>query len=422
MSSPTANEATVREAVRATIALLPLDKITGQPTNSSVNHLKQQVAKIASAVKTTKWGGRHGHLALVLTDTEYQTVTGSADITTERGTAPPIVPEALANNATLTSRTRVMADHNLACQEFWLQEAVDSIIVDRIVREVIDAAYVEELEDDYVGYNTQSIKSILSHLRSEWCIITTLERKQAADDFRVVWDLTSHITKFARELDKQQKLCRQIGVPASDASKVQYFIKSMYASDMFDDKEMQAWEVLSVQTWENAKTHFFTLYKSKEKFNAEREARTGGYDSANSAVSMSTSPFLSSPNAGLLAPSQQNLADYTTSLEGALEAATDHAASLTTAQGELLRKLDQQHTILLAQNAKFLEMLATNSNHTGTPTTTTSTRQRTKDKKPSVGPRFCNSCKKDKCFHKDDDCFALEKNASKRPAWYVARM
>ena len=175
MSSPTANEATVREAVRATIALLPLDKITGQPTNSSVNHLKQQVAKIAAAVKTTNWGGRHGHLALVLSDTEYQTVTGTPQITTERATAPPIIPEALANNATLTSRTRVMADHNLACQEFWLQEAADSIIVDRIVREVINAAYVEELEDDYVGYNTQSIKSILSHLRSEWCIITMLK-------------------------------------------------------------------------------------------------------------------------------------------------------------------------------------------------------------------------------------------------------
>eukprot|EP00804_Cyclotella_cryptica_P001037 CCRYP_008358-RA/>CCRYP_008358-RA protein AED:0.67 eAED:0.67 QI:0/0/0/0.5/1/1/2/0/762 len=417
MSSPTANEATIREAVRATIALLPLDKITGQPTNSSVNHLKQQVAKIAAAVKTTNWGGRHGHLALVLSDTEYQTVTGTPDITTERITAPPIVPEALANNATLTSRTRVMADHNLACHEFWLQEAVDSIIVDRVVREVIDAAYVEELEDDYVGYNTQSIKSILSHLRSEWCIITTLERKQAAHDFRVIWDLTSHITKFARELDKQQKLCRQIGVPASDASKVQYFVESMYASDMFDDKEMQAWEVLTEQTWENAKTHFFTLYKSKEKFNAEREARTGGYDSANSAVSMSTSPFLSSLNAGPLLPSQQTLADYTTSLEGALEAATDHAAALTTAQGELLRKLDQQHTILLAQNAKFLEMLAANSTQTGTPAPT-SNRPRTRDKKPSVGPRFCNSCKKDKCFHEDDDCFALEKNAAKRPAWH----
>eukprot|EP00804_Cyclotella_cryptica_P023189 CCRYP_000382-RA/>CCRYP_000382-RA protein AED:0.66 eAED:0.41 QI:0/0/0/0.33/1/1/3/0/253 len=252
----------------------------------------------------TKWGGRHGHLALVLLDTEYQTVTGTPQVTTERVTAPPIVPEALANNATLTSRTRVMADHNLACQEFWLQEAVDAIIVDRIVREVIHVAYIDELEDDYVGYNTQSIKSILLHLRSEWCIITTLEQKQAADDFRVIWDLTSHITKFARRL----------------------------------------------------------------------------------------------------LPSQQTLAEYTTSLEG-----------------ELLGKLDPQHTILFAQNSKFLEMLAANSTRTGTPATTasaaTSNRQRTRDKKPSVGPPFCNSCKKDKCFHEDDDCFALEKNATKRPAW-----
>ena len=91
-----------------------------------------------------------------------------------------------------------------------------------------------------MGYNTQTIKSILSHLRSEWCIITTLERKQAADDFRVVWDLPSHITKFTRELDKQQKLCHQINMSTSDASKVQYFVESMYVSDMLDDKEMQA--------------------------------------------------------------------------------------------------------------------------------------------------------------------------------------
>jgi hypothetical protein len=203
MSSPTANEATVREAVQATISLLPLDKITGQPTNSSVNHLKQQVAKIAAAVKTTKWGGRHGHLALVLLDVEYQTVTGTPHNTTELIAAPPIVPGALANNATLTSRTLVMADHNLACQEFWLQEAVNAITVDRIVCEVIDAAYVEELKYDHVGYNTQTIKSIPSHPCSEWCIITTLEQKQAADDFRVIWDLTSYITKFVQDLNKQ---------------------------------------------------------------------------------------------------------------------------------------------------------------------------------------------------------------------------
>eukprot|EP00804_Cyclotella_cryptica_P029542 CCRYP_020578-RA/>CCRYP_020578-RA protein AED:0.38 eAED:0.35 QI:0/0/0/0.66/0/0/3/0/585 len=414
MSSPTANEATVREAIQATIALLPLDKITGQPTNSSVNHIKQKVAKIAAAVKMTKWDGRHGHLALVLSDTEYQTVTGTTQNTTERVTGPPIVPEAMANNATLTSHTRMMADHNLSCREFWLQEPVYAIIVDRIVREVMDTAYVEDLEDNYVGYNTQSIKSILLHLHLEWYIITMLKQKQTAEDFRVVWDLTSHITKFARELDKQQKLCRQINVPAFNASKVQYFVESMYSSDMFDDKEMQACEVLDEQTGTvPTPTSSRSTRAKKSSMRSERHARAG-----------TSAPTVLPPQPIRLSPSsQQTLVDYTNSIKGALKAATEHAASLTTAQGELLQKLDQQHSILLAQNTKFLEMLAANSTRTGTPFSTapaeSSTRQRTRDKKPSIGPRFCNSCKKDKCFHEDDDCFVLEKNAAKRPAWYV---
>eukprot|EP00804_Cyclotella_cryptica_P027645 CCRYP_010270-RA/>CCRYP_010270-RA protein AED:0.82 eAED:0.45 QI:0/-1/0/1/-1/1/1/0/158 len=43
---------------------------------------------------------------------------------------------------------------------------------------------------------------------------------------------------------------------------------------MFDDKEMQAWELKpsADKTWDSTKTHFVTLYKSKEKFNAKREA------------------------------------------------------------------------------------------------------------------------------------------------------
>ena len=75
MSSPTANKATEREAVRAIIAHMPIDRIIGQPTNASLNNLKQQLAKIAAAVKMTKWGDRHGHLALVLNNAEYQAVT-----------------------------------------------------------------------------------------------------------------------------------------------------------------------------------------------------------------------------------------------------------------------------------------------------------------------------------------------------------
>ena len=40
---------------------------------------------------------------------------------------------------------------------------------------------------------------------------------------------------------------------------------------MFDSKEMQAWEIKPSinKTWASTKIHFVSLYKSKEKFNAE---------------------------------------------------------------------------------------------------------------------------------------------------------
>eukprot|EP00804_Cyclotella_cryptica_P024850 CCRYP_020551-RA/>CCRYP_020551-RA protein AED:0.91 eAED:1.00 QI:0/-1/0/1/-1/1/1/0/61 len=51
MATPTTNKAAVREAVRAIIAPMFINKIIGQPSNFTVNLLKQQVGKIGAAVK-----------------------------------------------------------------------------------------------------------------------------------------------------------------------------------------------------------------------------------------------------------------------------------------------------------------------------------------------------------------------------------
>ena len=356
----------------------PIEKIIGQLTNLTVNLLKHQGSKIAAAVKTTSWGGRHGHLALVLDDDEYRVVTGNATHTTTHRVAPPIVPMALANNTMITLCARITADHNLECQEFWKQEAVDAVIVDKIVREGVDASYIEELDDDFIGYSAQMIKTLIEHLRCEWCIVTTMERKQTAAAFHIQWDLTSHITKFARDLDKQQKLCMDIGVPAADATKIQYYVESMYTSDMFDNKEMQAWEVKPIEgkTWDAAKEHFVTLYKSKEKFNAKRLTGTEGYASAHSIVSnhfFSGIPSTVLSSTGTMSPSDQhNMMDYTNSLEAALDTTQEHAAFLITTQNYLLQKLERQQEELLMQTTKFMTLLSTR-----TPTPATLTKHKT---------------------------------------------
>ena len=71
-SNSVANEAAIREAVRAIIMNAPMDKIVGNPTNVNVQQLRKQAAKIVSTIPTTQWGGQTGHLALVLRNAEFR--------------------------------------------------------------------------------------------------------------------------------------------------------------------------------------------------------------------------------------------------------------------------------------------------------------------------------------------------------------
>ena len=70
----------------------------------------------------------------------------------------------------------------------WTQEAVDAAVIERIVTELIDKVYIEELENQYTGFTNQSIKTMLAHIRKEWCGITTLEKATATNNFKVQWD------------------------------------------------------------------------------------------------------------------------------------------------------------------------------------------------------------------------------------------
>jgi hypothetical protein len=50
-------------------------------------------------------------------------------------------------------------------KEFGLQEAVTTISVQRIINSVKEQ-YLEELNKDYFGYTNQTIKMLLTHLRT----------------------------------------------------------------------------------------------------------------------------------------------------------------------------------------------------------------------------------------------------------------
>ena len=185
---------------------------------------------------------------------------------------------------------------------------------------------------------------------------------------------------------------------------------------MFDDKEMQAWEIPppTDKTWDAAKAHLVAIYKSKEKFNAKRFACTSGYESAHILVAPNNPPILPSIVSSVMSPiDHQSLLEYTNSLEGALGDATEHAAALSLDNSAFLQSLETQHKTLLEQQTKFMALLAKHDfTSVPTPSATRNQRNKSHDSKPMADrrfPRFCNSCKKNKCYHEDNQHYVLEK-------------
>jgi hypothetical protein len=127
-------------------------------------------------------------------------------VTTARQEKPPTTPPSLTNRTTLVKRTRLLSNHKVKIKDYYKQESTVAIIVKRVVTEAVDKIYVEELEDEYIGYSNQTIKSLIQHLKDEWCIVTTLKKKCVLASLHLTWDWACHITRLAKKLDRQQKI------------------------------------------------------------------------------------------------------------------------------------------------------------------------------------------------------------------------
>ena len=204
---------------------------------------------------------------------------------------------------------------------------------------------------------------------------------------------------------------------------------------MFDDKEMREWEnkATNLKTWTNAKTHFVELYRSKTKFNEEREAHRSGFESTTSIRSRSTinnsdatinslGSNLSSnrptnhPNSivtrGMSPADQSTMIEYTNSIECQLVKTKEHIAILQGPQEKLWKQLGEQGNQMIQQQKEFMQMMMAGKAAPTAPAPTDVKKERTS--RTATEGKYCNRRKK-KVLHKYDNCWELEQNKAKYP-------
>ena len=78
----------VTEFVEQNLQNKPVDKRMGEPTIVTYCILEYQVAVAASAVKTSQWGGKHVHLALIVNKAKYRLITLMTIVIVDRQVKP----------------------------------------------------------------------------------------------------------------------------------------------------------------------------------------------------------------------------------------------------------------------------------------------------------------------------------------------
>ena len=184
----------VTEFVEQKLRNKPVDELLGEPTFVTYGILEDQVAVAESVVKTPQWGRKHGYLALIVKEAKYRLITATTNIV-DRQVKPASTDPNIDGKTSNFERIKLPRAQDENIREFHLQEETDGQLKENII-EAVEEEYLGKLKKDYGGYSDETAKSLLNHLNTTWCNITTLEKGKALGIFRAPWDMTSNITKY----------------------------------------------------------------------------------------------------------------------------------------------------------------------------------------------------------------------------------
>jgi uncharacterized membrane protein YgcG len=242
-------------------------------------------------------------------------------------------------------------------KEFELQEAVTTIGIQCII-DSVNKQHVKELNIDYFGYANQTVKTLLTHLRTNWCKVMMKERTNATEAFYQAWvPLTTHIITFSCQLNKQQKKCKNINLIISEEAKTLHFDGQMNKSNYYTEEQMTKYEMqMDVNnTWLH-NLQFFTKLFAQRKAYGDGCLVNRGFDSLAHINDIPTNCSLVSTSSDITTHEL-----YIESLEESLRAAREYVAKERTPTPDKLDPAALLCTELDAQCKQFNLIMKQNS-------------------------------------------------------------
>ena len=151
----------IKTKIEKKVAANAVTKIVGQPTNSGIDLLEEELLAIAALITTPLGGGNNGHAGILMEDAEYLATFGVATVFTAP-VNPGVYP---AGPFPAGSRKEREAEHE---KEIEVYETYLGIVegLKSLIRQAVNEDYILELRAEKIGYLRVTAKEMLTHLRT----------------------------------------------------------------------------------------------------------------------------------------------------------------------------------------------------------------------------------------------------------------
>ena len=406
--------------------------------NKTRNQITAEYAKAKTSLEAFPMGSRFGFAAAIMKTTKYITVH---DNQCEDGNELDpnwtfVYPDRPASydasiTGTMLDATRRKKEETRKDElmQFDTFEGYELAFKEKL-EIAYDAAYFGTLRDDILGFTHLTVRDMLEHLESQCLKLTNRERQSKLKECELPWEPGEDVNAYFTKLDKlEEELDDEYGIEWPTAMKMMVALGAMYDSNIFDEREMMAWEEepAADQTWVHMVSYFTALWEMKQRYSSSTPRRHGFAESA--------------ANVRDAAPDTNPTEDISANLRHVAIAATadkEHLQQMSNAADDLLSVIKEQQMQLkeaqaqskeqLAQIKKLIEQngqLATAlakakggpSRRTPQPKATIPKAGDGNEELREMPDRICIICGKG---HYKNQCYELERNAHKRPAGWVS--
>jgi regulator of replication initiation timing len=303
-----------------------IQKIEGQPDNSSLRDLKARLKSNAADIVSNQGGGNHGHLGLILTDAAYSTIAPLQPFIVPANPGPlPLIPA----GATAAQISQAEREHRANVNEFHTCRNVHDALKHQLLQSV-DEMYYRAVKQPHVAYANRSCRTLLQHLFDNYGQVHPIDLDDNTNKMRQAWDPTHPFETVIDQIDNAVDFAESGQQPftAPQILSVAYtlvFNTGLYtdALDLWDDREAVA------KTWENFKA---AILLAQRKLNRSRNATAGRHGFGNFANEYP--PSLTDEN-------QENLSTAISTLSSAVSADRETFCALVTNNTNLTQQLEE---------------------------------------------------------------------------------